>query len=400
MAQIEFSSVGELAPAIAEALQQFEIQTGHQVKVRLMQWEYAWPELLSYALHGHGPDISHVGSTWVSSLVKMNALRPFQPGEVEQVGGAQAFLPSCWNSVVIPGDDTVWALPWTSYTFLLCYRRDLLARVDVEEAGAFASASALHQTLAKLHASRIFLPWIVPSGRPHVDTIHIVASWVWGAKGDFIAEDGCTPLFTHSKAVAGLQAYYELNEYMPRLARNLTPEQVMDLFRRGEAAVTVCGVDEPYAILGGDVAAPHVRETLGVASMPGQPWIGGDSLVIWQHAQNDPHREQAAVELAQFLVSREIQARYCQSDVFAAPTRQEALDALPLAGSETTAQIEKSLRTGRSYRPIVLWGRVETQLSSALNHIWFDIFNGLPVAKSIKHQLEPVAKRLKVALSC
>jgi multiple sugar transport system substrate-binding protein len=398
MARIEFSSIGEPAETVRAAIKRFEEETHNTVQVRVMQWEYAWPELLSYALHGNGPDISHVGSTWVGSLVKMNALRPFTPEEVKAVGGAKAFLPACWNSVVMPGDDAVWALPWTSYTFLIAYRRDILARAGVEEASAFSTAQALKETLRKLRAANIVLPWSLPTGRPHVDTLHMVASWVWGAGGDFIAADGQRLLFNHAKSLAGLQAYFELHEFIPRLARNLTPEQVPALFRGGEAAITICGIDEPYSILRSDVAVPAVRDNLGIAAIPGQPWVGGDHLVIWRHASYDPASEKAAVSLAGYLVSQEAQSAYCRDLEFAGPTSLNALPDLPFPESQITTQVRKSLLEGRSYHPVALWGRIETQLSSALNHIWLEIFDGMPVDRAIKHQLGAVARRLETAL--
>jgi multiple sugar transport system substrate-binding protein len=399
MAQIDFSSIGEPAEAVTRALQQFEQETGHRVKVHVMQWESAWPELLSYALHGNGPDISHIGSTWVGSLVKMNALRPFQPGELQTVGGAPAFLPACWNSVILAGDESAWALPWTAYTYLLCYRRDLLARARVDESSAFKNTGSLLAALEQLLTAGELLPWVIPTGRPHVDTIHIVASWIWAAGGDFIAEDGKTPLFTQSKAMDGLKAFYELGRVIPPQARNWTPEQALESFCKGEAAMTVNGYDEPYFIQRGDIAVPVVRQNLGVIAMPGQPWVGGDNLVVWQHAQDDPRREKAAVDLALHLVSREVQTKYCQGDTVAIPTRLDALSDFPLPGSELTRQVEYSLREGRSYRPIALWGRVETQLSAALNHVWLDIFNGMSVELAIMRQLEPMAQRLEAALN-
>jgi multiple sugar transport system substrate-binding protein len=397
MVQIEFSSIGSLPAETAAAVKQFEKDTGITVRVRVMQWEYAWPELLSYALHGNGPDLSHVGSTWVSSLVKMNVLRPFKPAEMP-AGGAGAFLPACWNSVMMPDDKTIWALPWTAYTFLICYRRDLLQHAGVEPAEAFKSAEAFTAAVRQMSQARMYLPLIIPTSKPLVDIIHMAASWIWGAGGDFITEDGKAPAFTQPNALAGLRLYYELGEFIPPLARNLDVDQIQAIFRQGEAAMTICGIEEPYDILRTESVRPVVRENLGVAAMPGQPWVGGDNLVIWQHVQDDPRREQAAVALSQYLVSPEVQKKVCHSEMFTAPTRVEVLPDMPFPGSEITAQVERSLREGRSYRPIALWGRVETQLSAALNLVWFDILKGIPIGKAIQDQLDPVADKLKAAL--
>jgi hypothetical protein len=59
-----------------ELLESFRRETGIEVKTTRMPWSKAWQQLIDIATHGQGADISYVGSTWVSSLVGMNCLRP------------------------------------------------------------------------------------------------------------------------------------------------------------------------------------------------------------------------------------------------------------------------------------------------------------------------------------
>src|SRR5512140_869691 len=150
--EIEFSILGDPSPTLRGLLAGFEERTSVRIRLTSIPWEKAWPELLTFALYGRGPDVSHVGSTWASSLVAMNALRPFKAQEVAAWGGREAFLPPCWQSATIPGETDVFSAPWGSFTFVICYRKDLLARAGVNEETAFQSPAAVQETLRALRA--------------------------------------------------------------------------------------------------------------------------------------------------------------------------------------------------------------------------------------------------------
>lgn len=398
--ELEFSLVGSLNSPIDTLLAEFEKTHGVQIKLRYTDWNKGWQELVSYALYGNEPHVSHIGSSWVSSLMRMNALRKFTAGEIQSVGGAAAFLPASWQSVVGPDTGEVWGLPWTAYTFLIAYRRDLLQQAGIEETGAFDTAQALTQTLVRLQEAGVKMPWVVPVCQSHTDTLHYVASWIWGAGGDLVSPDGKQPLFAEPAALAGLQAFYDLYRYLPPDICEMSPDRVSRLFWGGEAAVTLCGVDAPYIMRTNPEVSAEILENLGFAPAPGIPWIGGDDLVIWRNAQYSLEVEQAAVALVSFLVSPRSQEIYSQLiPNHHTPTRLEVLSRMPLAGSPLAQVVEQALRRGRCYPPISLWGRIETQLCAALNQVWAEIFSGASVEDALQSQLIPLARRLRIALS-
>ncbi len=393
--ELEFSTLDQPSSSVYEQLERFKQQTGVTVHVRPVPWATGWTELVSFALHGHAPDVSHLGATWVSSLVAMNALRPFRRPEIEALGGESAFLPASWQSTqstAIPG---TWALPWTSYTFVICYRRDLLAKAGIEEKQAFSSATALDQTIEQLQKAGISTPWLMRSGSRHVNTLHQVSAWVWGAGGDFVTEEE-NPAFLRPQTIAGLKAYYRLGRFLAAQTRGLEDGEIIDLFRTGQAAMIVTGVDQPFYYLRGN-AAPEVIENLGIAALPGIPWVGGDNLIIWRHTQDNPEREHAAVALASMLVSKEMQCQFNFN--FGGPTRLDAFPSLPHANSPITGTIEQALRKGRSHVPMKLWGRVENELTTALHTIWKQIFAGEAEETAIVNVLTPLDRRMRLLLS-
>jgi len=397
--EIELSLIGSMSSPIDTLLADFEQKQRIPVRLRYTDWRNGWQEVVGYSLHGNEPHISHIGMTWVSSLMRMNALRPFQPREIAALGGENAYLAPCWQSLT-DADGVAWGLPWTSYTFLLAYRRDLLQKAGVNENTAFSSAQALESTLAALKDSGVEIPWSIPTCQAHTDTLHFVASWLWGAGGKIATTDGKAPLFADAPALAGMKSFFDLHRYMVPDATNRSADELRSLFWDGQAAVTLCGVDEPYIRQTGPDGPPEIFDRIGFAPVPGVPWVGGDGLVIWRSTQVSPTAEQAAVALVSYLVSPQAQRAYCQMiKNHHKPTRLDVLPDLPQQGSNLTNAVKQALTTGRSYRPIPLWGRIESQLSSTLNTVWEEIFTGKAPEDALHNALDPLARRLGITLA-
>ena len=395
--EIEFSLIGSLSSPIDTLLAEFEQKQRIRARLRFTDWLNGWQEVVNYSLHHNEPHVSHIGITWVSSLMRMNALRPFTSKEINALGGSSAFLPGCWQSLT-DAEGMVWGLPWTSYTFLIAYRRDLLEQAGVDEATAFSSAHALENTLAALKESGVPIPWAIPTNKAHTDTLHFSASWLWGAGGKIASDSGKAPLFSEPEAIQGLKSFFDLYRYMPPDATQQSNDALRGMFWDGKAAVTICGVDEPY--IRQTEGTPEIFERIGFAPMPGVPWVGGDGLVVWRRAQESLAWEQASVALASYLVSPPAQRTYCQMiKNHHKPTRVDVLPDLPLQDSSLTNAVKQALTTGRSYRPIPLWGRIESQLSSALNFVWEEVYAGKPTIDALHETLDPLARRLKITLA-
>ena len=401
MTEIKFSIYGDQPSPLEEPgflLQEFQSQHRVDVRVERMTWDEAWPKLLHFALYGGGPHISQIGSIWTSTLVSMNALRPFTAQEVTALGGTASFFAPTWQNAVLPAGSEVWGVPFTAFTYLVYYRRDLLRRAGVAEETAFASAEAMIETLKRLQAAGISSPLVIPSGNPYRARVHIAASWLWGAKGDFVSEDGRHVLFDRPEARAGLNAFFKLYRYLSPADRNLAYDECLHRFAQGEAAVTLAGSAAAAVIRSENVH--HVLDNLGTAVVPGVPWIGGSNLVVWREAQMYPDRERAAISLARFLTSAAAQIKYAAASN-AIPARSESLPHLrfePVSLSQTLAQ---SLRAGRSYKPVLIWVRMLSDLSRAFDLITTEVLadSTLDVDLALTRHLTPLAQRFDLMLS-
>src|ERR1051325_5370592 len=149
-----------------------EFESRHGIHVRLIPLSYAnaLSEVVKYALYGHGPDVSAVGSTWLSNLISMNALRPFTEPELDRLGGPSVFIPALWRCGQAADASQVWAIPWLADTRLIYYRRDWLREAGLDEAAAFESPADLAQTLERLQ-TQVTLPWVIPT-RHSLNTLH------------------------------------------------------------------------------------------------------------------------------------------------------------------------------------------------------------------------------------
>ncbi len=396
MIELEFSLITDNPDGVeilSHLLDEYEAQHRVHVRVRAMTWERAWPQLLEFAIYGRGPDISHVGSTWGTSLVMMNALRPFAPNEIAALGGPGAFVAS-----VRQGEGEVWTVPWTAYTHVICYRRDLLKRAGVDEQTAFVTAEAMAETFRCLRSADIAIPWVI-SADPYPDVLHIAACWVWGAGGDFVSDDGKHPLFNQPQALAGLKTYFELYRYLPPFARPLSADQRFRLFAGGGAAATIIGSTWISESAFREMAS-DVRENLGTAALPGVPWIGGDNLVIWRYTQSHPNRERAALSLANFLASRRAQVSYYQATGFL-PARFDALSEVTFESRSLAQTFDRSFRTGQPYKTVSMWTTIEHQLSQTLDQIAGEVMAdpAADVSAILNKHLDPLARRLDLMLS-
>jgi ABC-type glycerol-3-phosphate transport system substrate-binding protein len=391
---ILFSMIGEPTPDLLKLLDEFQQIRNVQVKVEQMSWDDAWAKLLSYALSGKGPDVSHVGSTWVSSLVGMNAVRKFTDQEVEAMGGSDIFISPAWQSATI--DDAIYSIPWSSFTFLVFYRRDHLESAGIQEDHAFDTAANFHDTVKKLKEKSSISPLILPSGKHFLDRVHIAASWIWGADGDYFSNDGRHSLLTSSKTHAGLRSFFELYRLMSPADYGLDYEQTLSRFVEGSASVVIADCSSANMI---QQRNPGLTERIGVHPLPGAPFVSGDNLIIWQDTHHAFERERIALDLVSFLVSETAQRRFCQSqEQF--PVRHDSFDALSSPIENYIPTLQETFEHGRSYKPIRLWSRYEQQLSFVFDDITTDVITkaDLPIDSILEIHLSPMQQRFSLLL--
>jgi ABC-type glycerol-3-phosphate transport system substrate-binding protein len=354
-----------------ELLAQFRKQTGIEVKLTRMEWSDAWGQLINISTHGQGADISHVGSTWVSSLVSMNALRSIPSYVVTKIGTEDSFIHSTWQSVMMEGERNAWALPLSTYTYAVVYRHDLLAQAGLDGATAFATPLAFEESICKLEelncAEHAWLMPYVPF--PYSDFVHTAASWVWSSGGHLLDNRGKQVLFDSPATLAGLKSYFKLLRRVPKV-EYLGIDQCMDMLIQGKAAAVL--TDTRYLLSQLDEDSPEVKN-IGTASLMSIPWSGGGNLVIWRHTYGYPDRLEAAFKLAEFLTRKSTMLEVGRR-AHILPARVDALDELIPRDHPLRPVMIQLVSSARTYRSIPLWRRIENQFGQELSVVATSIF--------------------------
>jgi multiple sugar transport system substrate-binding protein len=366
----------------------FEKLYGIHVRLEIIKtWALGWSRLVETALYRSGPDLSEAGNTWIGDLARMEALLPFSQEEVMEITKDAHLFENLWRTRISDPDGKamVYSIPWTGDARAVFYRRDLLKKAGVDEATAFIDVVHFEKTLSTLKENGISTPLALPSRRSSL-TIHYVASWIWSAGGDFLSPDGINLTFDQPKGLEGCTAYFRLGRYLAE--GNLDENGTNQLFRSGKAAVTLNG----YWMLEIDEMEEEVRANLGVVSMPGTPFVGGQDLVIWSHSRH----QQVARKLIQFLHTEEAGKRLYP--FYGLPISERAWENPPF-DTGFYSVFKLAIQNGRSFQG-ELWGLVEKRLTDEYADIWADVLKSpdSQVGAIVETRLNNLARRLQLSV--
>jgi multiple sugar transport system substrate-binding protein len=392
MSKLHLSLSYDYPKALQRAIQLFTEETGIQVDVEVLEHQER-SLLTNFAIRQTGPDISEVGSTWLSNLVSMAAIRPFSDSDVLKVGGQAAFVKGNWETGIY--NNQIHSIPWRGDVRVINYRRDLLAKAGVDEKSAFSSLENLRDTVRKLQKLEDVVPWAMNTAMDSM-LIHVIAPWIWNAGGHLISRDGHRTMFSEPEALAGICAFFDT--FAPAIspdARDMPDSEASTQFLEGKAAAIISG-HWITDIVHRQVSDPVMRENLGVVLTPGTQYSGGMNLVIWEHSR----RTSDALELVCFLTRPDVQAQYLP-EAGLLPVNKEALMQPPYTTDANYKVLKKSLVSGRHLTAVYMWGLVEDQLVAGLHSIWQTLFDDpqANLEQVVGARLKALAERLDHTLS-
>jgi len=400
MTTIEFSLIPDAESdyqTISRLMSNFKRETGIDVNLKRMEWGNAWQQLIGIATQGHGADISHVGSTWVSSLMTMNAVRPLPNHLISKIGGEQAFVHSTWTNVISEEDRNIYGIPLSAYVYIVAYRKDLLAQTGLNSKTAFATPHALEESVQKLDALKaVENTWLMPIvPHPFNDLVHMAASWIWSSGGHIMDNRGKQVVFNSPAALAGLKSFISLMRRIPN-TDYLGADECMNALTEGKAAAVI--TDARALIEAIQNKRPNI-ENIGAASLMSIPWSGGGSVVVWRHTHGYPDRLEASYKLAEFLTRKQTMLELANNS-FALPSRTDALDELFPPDHALRPVMLQLISTGRSYRPIALWHRIEHQFGVELGAAAKELMKdpNADLDTTITRTMNSLAERLNLTL--
>jgi ABC-type glycerol-3-phosphate transport system substrate-binding protein len=401
MLSLEFSLIPDADvdfQIMEQLMSDFKREAGIDVHLRRMDWSNAWSQLIAIATQGQGADVSHVGSTWVSSLMTMNAVSVTPKNLIARVGAEQAFVHSAWSSVTAEGDRNTYGIPLSTYVYIVAYRKDLLEQAGLFANTAFATPQAFEQSIQKLEALQaVENVWLMPIvASPFSDLVHMAASWIWSSGAHFIDNRGRQVVFNSPAALAGWRSFLTLLRRMPK-KDYFGADQCMEAVVNCKAAAAITDVRAFVAALQNH---PEEMQNIGAASLMSIPWSGGSSVVIWRHAQGYPDKFEACSKLIEFLSRKQIM-RELAAKARILPSRTDALDELFPADHALHAVMLQLIAAGRSYRPIALWHRIEYQIGLELGGLVKQVMENpdVDMDSAVTATMNSLAYRLNLTLA-
>ena len=367
MVELELSVLShdpETTNQLLPLLHAFEIQQHIQVNLLVIPWSKGWTEIAKIGIYAQGPDVSEVGTTWVGSLASMQALRAFTPAEVRSLGGREAFFETVWQTGILPGDESIWAIPWLGDALVVYYWKDALEKAGVgDPQGAFADHPALVKTLGKLQENGYSYPLTLTTVNA-TRNLHEASCWIWSAGGSLMSPDNKRVTFTDEAAFNGLRNFFSLLPFVS--PETLTVHSSSDLFMDNKAAVMLAG---PFHGTVGRTVFPELADRIGIAPILRITYAGGSSFVIWKHTQH----ERESFELVRFLSSQPTHIPGSPHSLML-PTRRESL-AMPSVQADIFQRTcLEALQTGQSVPTVRLWGSIEEKLNQVIANIWAELF--------------------------
>ena len=399
MATIEFSLIPDADvdfQTYERLMSDFKRESGIEVRLKRMEWSNAWSQLIGIATQGQGADISHVGSTWVSSLMTMNAVTPIHRNLIAKVGSEQVFVHSAWSNVTAEEDRRTYGIPLSTYVYVVAYRKDLLERVGLQGNTAFATPLAFEQSIQKLEALKaVENAWLMPIlSNPFSDFVHMTASWIWSSGGHIMDNRGKQVVFNSPAALTGIKSFLALIRRVPS-TDYLGADQCMNALAEGKAAAVITDV---RAFINAS-QSPNSKN-IGAASLMSIPWSGGSSLVIWRSTQGYPEKLEACNKLAEFLARKSTMLELARTSQMILPSRTDALDELFSSTHPLRSVMLQLISTGRSYRPIALWHRIEYQIGLELGAMAKELMQNpnADLDAMVTRNMNSLAERLNLTL--
>ena len=346
-----------------------------EVQPTVLDWGSAWTKLTTAATSGEGPDITQLGTTQIAAIAAMGALEDLT-SVYDRFGGEAAFVDATLPTTqILGGGEERYATPWFIDTRALFYRKDICEAAGVDPAKDFETWDSFKAALAKMkdvEIDGVKVPALGMPGKNDWNVIHNYAPWIWGAGGDFIAEDNKTSVINSDEAYEGIKYYSELAVEglmsMPSLEKNSA--EIEALFNAGEFASMFSGA---YEIATLRREQPELAEKVGTAPIPAGPegrfaFFGGSGLSVFKNSKN----KEAAYKVLEYLMTTDAQIAY-QEKCGNLPSVKAAYETEFVSQEEMRQAFKDQLQYGKAYPSVAGWGPSETLLQKGLSNVWDNV---------------------------
>jgi multiple sugar transport system substrate-binding protein len=340
-----------------QLLQGFTQKTGIHVQVDAIPWSNVNDKLTTAVASGHGPDVTQIGLSLLSSFIAAKALHNLTPYLASHPILADKNFPKGISSKKINPAGEVLSVPWVSDVRVLFYRKDLFAQAGISGppktwAALFADAKKLAARGGNNYGYYI----------PQWDSA-LPVEWTWDAGGTVLTNQGKVSFDTPAFRKA---ANFYWGFYRAHLAPTASDFDQTQGFISGAAPMLISG---PYLQGLVDGAAPQLKGKYGVAPLPSNrthtSLFAGSNMGVW----NNTKHVKESLQLLDYLAQPATQLRWFKL-TNELPTNLSALNSKSLTSDPFNKVYTAQLQNAWLLPPLVpAWNKISGYLLDALNSV-------------------------------
>ncbi|MFI6322870.1 sugar ABC transporter substrate-binding protein [Nonomuraea sp. NPDC050556] len=285
---------GEKLPQLAKEYE--AANPGVKLEITAIPWGQAHDKLAGAIAAKTTPDLTMMGTTWMSEFGKTGALDPV-PSLIDR----SAFFPSSLQPPTV--NNTLYGVPWYVDTRVLFYRKDILDKAGIKEAPKTWDELKAAAKAAQSKGGAKYGMYLPPGKAGAAD---VFMPWIWQQGSDILGADGKFT-FDSPETVKALTYYQSF--FTGKLAPTATqPGDAERWFVDGSLAMQITGpwMVSKFTELGGAGFA----DKFAVAPVPGDrtrtSFVGGADLAVFKDSRN----RDAAWTFVKWLTDPAVQVKW------------------------------------------------------------------------------------------
>jgi multiple sugar transport system substrate-binding protein len=312
-----------------------------KVDLQRIGWKDARNQFLREAAVGQGPDVAHSAQVWVSEMGDTGALLALDDF-LKKDGPPNGFPDFAAQDLAKGKDGTVYGLPWTTDTWAMVYRTDLLEQAGIGDLPQ--SWDDLRADSAEIYKKTGKAGFGFPAGSSASGAIWFLANFYWWSHGKALIvqkSDGSYEIGVTAEDVADCMKYFKAymdggdNPQSNLAASDAHDPSIMQALVTGNQAMaamppnTYKEVLKAYADANPGKPAPFASGTFPHPDGSKSSMIGGRMLVI---NANTKHPDEAW-KFVKFMASEQVFANYYKTQFPAQNSLLKKIDfGAPLKG--------------------------------------------------------------------
>ena len=328
------------AEEMRAALDAFEQENpGVKVELQTIAWGESRQQFLREAAVGEGPDVVHIAFVWPRDMGAAGALLPLNDFLESQPiqSGFDDFIATVLS---VGPDGNIYGVPWTTDTWAMVYRTDVLEAAGIGEIPR--DWEALREASRAIHEKTGKVGFGFPGGSGPSNTIWFLANYYWWSNGSALVVadgDGFRTGITVEQ-IAEAMAYYDsfLKEgHNPESMLGVTSwfdPSILEGMTNGDQGIAIMPPQQFKQILAAfKERNPGTEPPFVTATTPGGPagpktHLGGRMLGI---NANTEHPE-TAWKLVEFMTRGDVLTKYYENQFPAQKSLLRSIEFGPALG--------------------------------------------------------------------